>query len=126
MLTFINSRYCRGFHRVAWLGLGPWGSDAGINLGLDRGGLMCDAERQRRYRERQRAGEIVVGVTLKPEAVDALHRAGLLKLHEVEDRSAIAQAIAAALGLIGVALRGDGEASDTLAMSHIPAAPDVP
>jgi hypothetical protein len=51
------------------------------------------AARQRRYRRRQRNGEIMVSVALSPEETDKLSRLRCLDLDKLEDRGAIADAI---------------------------------
>ena len=49
--------------------------------------------RQRRFRARLRAGEVVVTVSLSPEETDKLCRLRCLDAHQLEDRAAIADAI---------------------------------
>jgi hypothetical protein len=51
------------------------------------------AARQRRYRRRQRNGEIMVTIGLSPAEVDTLHRLRCLDLDKLEDRAAIADAV---------------------------------
>jgi hypothetical protein len=51
------------------------------------------AARQRRYRRRQRNGELLVSITATPAEVDVLHRLGYLDLGRLEDRAAIADAL---------------------------------
>jgi hypothetical protein len=51
------------------------------------------AARQRRYRRRQRNGELLVTVALSPEETDKLCRLRCLDLDKLEDRAAIAEAI---------------------------------
>jgi hypothetical protein len=50
-------------------------------------------ERQRRYRRRQRNGDIVVTITFRPDETARLNRVGCLELSKLENRSAIADAI---------------------------------
>jgi hypothetical protein len=58
------------------------------------------AARQRRYRRRQRCGDVVLTLTLSPCEIDRLHRQGSLDLDALEDRSAIADAIHLLIGSI--------------------------
>jgi hypothetical protein len=51
------------------------------------------AVRQRRYKARQRQGDVVVTVTLSPDETATLNRVGCLDLDKLEDRSAIASAL---------------------------------
>jgi hypothetical protein len=51
------------------------------------------AARQRRYKARQRQGEVVVTVALSPDETATLHRVGCLDLDRLEDRAAIADAL---------------------------------
>jgi hypothetical protein len=51
------------------------------------------AARQRRYRRRQRTGEVMVTVALSREETDKLCRLRCLGLDQLEDRGAIADAI---------------------------------
>ena len=51
------------------------------------------AARQRRYRKRQRNGEVMVTVALSREETDRLCRLGCLDLDKLEDRGAIADAV---------------------------------
>jgi hypothetical protein len=57
---------------------------------LDR---ASSAARQRRYKARQRQGDVVVTVTLTSDETAVLHRVGCLDLDKLEDRAAIANAI---------------------------------
>jgi hypothetical protein len=58
------------------------------------------ARRQQRYRRRQRAQEVVVTVTLRPDEIDRLHRQRCLALDKLDDRAAIAEAIHLLIGSI--------------------------
>jgi hypothetical protein len=58
------------------------------------------ASRQRRYKARQRTGEVVVTLTLSPAETATLHRVGCLDLDRLEDRRAIADAVHLMLGHI--------------------------
>jgi hypothetical protein len=51
------------------------------------------AARQRKYRARQKAGDVVVTVTLSPEKINKLHLLRCLDLDRLEDRGAIADAL---------------------------------
>ena len=51
------------------------------------------AARQRRYRKRQRNGEVMVTVALSPSDVDKLYRLGCVELAKVEDRAALADGV---------------------------------
>ena len=51
------------------------------------------AARQRRYRRRQRDGEVMVTVSLSRAEVDKLHRLRCLDLDKLEDRAALADAL---------------------------------
>jgi hypothetical protein len=51
------------------------------------------AARQRRYRRRQRNGEVMVTVALSPDETDKLTRLRCLDVDKLEDRGAIADAI---------------------------------
>jgi hypothetical protein len=51
------------------------------------------AARQRRFRERQRNGEVVVSIALTPAEVDLLHRLGCVDLARLEDRAALVEAL---------------------------------
>jgi hypothetical protein len=51
------------------------------------------AARQRRYRKRQRNGEVMVTVALSQEETDKLVRLRCLDLDKLEDRAAIADAV---------------------------------
>jgi hypothetical protein len=55
------------------------------------------AQRQRRYRKRQAAGDVIVTRTFTRAETDKLCRRGYLGQHELEDRGAIAEAIAAVI-----------------------------
>jgi hypothetical protein len=55
--------------------------------------LRPAAARQRRYKARQRQGEVVITVTLSPDETATLHRVGCLDLDKLEDRAAIAEAL---------------------------------
>src|SRR2546430_1787504 len=50
------------------------------------------ASRQRRYKARQRQGDVVITVTLSPDETATLNRVGCLDLDKLEDRAAIADA----------------------------------
>jgi hypothetical protein len=54
-------------------------------------------ERMRRYRQRQAAGDVVVTREFTPTETAKLHRLGYLREGELEDRVAIAEAIAAVI-----------------------------
>jgi hypothetical protein len=59
------------------------------------------AKRQRKYRARQRRGDVVVTITLTPEEIAKLHwPLQCLDLDRLEDRSAIANALHLMLGSI--------------------------
>ena len=58
------------------------------------------AARQRRYRRRQRNGEMMVTVALSREETDKLCRLRCLDLDKLEDRGAIADAVHLLLGNI--------------------------
>jgi hypothetical protein len=51
------------------------------------------AARQRRYRRRQRNGEITINVTMSEEETDKLCRLRCLDLDKLENRAAIANAV---------------------------------
>jgi hypothetical protein len=51
------------------------------------------AVRQRRYKVRQRQGDVVVTVTLSPDETATLNRVGCLDIDRLEDRAAIGHAI---------------------------------
>jgi hypothetical protein len=53
------------------------------------------ADRQRRYRLRQKNGELAVTITMSQDETTKLHRRGYLGEHELEDREAIAEAVVA-------------------------------
>jgi hypothetical protein len=58
------------------------------------------AARQRRYRRRQRCGDVVLTLTLSPREIDGLYQQGSLDLDALEDRGAIADAIHLLIGSI--------------------------
>ena len=60
---------------------------------LDRGPPSAAAARQRRYKARQRQGDVVVTFTLSPDETAKLHRIGCLDLDKLEDRHALGAAI---------------------------------
>jgi hypothetical protein len=49
--------------------------------------------RQRRYKDRERRGDITVTITLSQAETAVLHAADCLGLHHLEDRSAIVDAL---------------------------------
>ena len=55
------------------------------------------AVRQRRFKARQRQGEVVISITLSPAETDVLYRIGCLDLDKLEDRAAIVEALHLAL-----------------------------
>jgi hypothetical protein len=58
--------------------------------------------RQARYRRRQRAGEVMVTLSVSPEVTARLAQLGYLGEHELEDRAAIANAIVTLIANIKV------------------------
>jgi len=60
---------------------------------LERPRRRPHAARQRRYRQRQRNGEVIVSIGLLPHETAILHRLNCLDLDKLEDRAAIADAI---------------------------------
>jgi hypothetical protein len=67
---------------------------------LQRPSSSPTAVRQRRFKARQRQGDVVVTVALTPDETAMLHRIGCLDLDKLEDRAAIANAIHLALAYI--------------------------
>lgn len=58
--------------------------------------MMTDLERQRRHRARQRAGLVPLRVDVpEVDTIELLLSAGLLRPEQVDDRGAIAVAVAA-------------------------------
>jgi hypothetical protein len=57
--------------------------------------ILHHRERMRRYRERQAAGDLMVTQRITPAETAKLFRHGYLGEHELEDRTAIAEAITA-------------------------------
>lgn len=55
------------------------------------------AVRQRRFKARQRNGEIVVTITLSPAETDTLYQIGCLDIDKLENRRAIVEALHLAL-----------------------------
>jgi hypothetical protein len=54
---------------------------------------MSGSDRQRRYRRRQHAGDVVVTLTLTEAETAKLCRQGCLDISQLEDRGAIAEAV---------------------------------